>query len=141
LGKFNDAVVVGKQLLKTLPTKDVAGGERTEQQSSAGRQLRKAWIDTVLNPVIADVNADVKAQGLKFVVNAKEDDYSIFVEILVYGLEAQPINLTITVGNDGKVNIYVLSGIGEHIGTVGTTDRALLEDRLVRFLERPTRTR
>jgi hypothetical protein len=119
MGKFSDAVK--------------AGGMASDKDSE-NRALRRAWIDTVLNPVIADVNEDIKVHNLKFSTNVKEDSYSIFVELLFFGLNSNPLNLTITVGNDLDVMIYIMSGQGVNIGTAVDPNRLQLEERLVGFL-------
>jgi hypothetical protein len=119
MGKFGDAVKAGEM----APDKD-----------SENRALRRAWIDTVLDPVIANVNEDIKAYNLKFSTNVKEDSYSIFVELLFFGRNPNPLNLTITVGNDLDVMIYIMSGQGINIGTAVDPNRLQLEDQLVDFL-------
>ena len=103
-------------------------------ENAANRVLRRAWIDTVLNPVIADVNEDIKTYNLRFLANVKEDAYSIFIELRFYGRNPDPINLIITVRNDLDVMIYILSGKGLNIGTVTEPNRQELEDQLVGFL-------
>jgi hypothetical protein len=101
--------------------------------------MRGVWLETVLKPVIADANEDIKARNLKFSVNAKEDDYSTFVEVLFFGYQTNPTNLTVTIRNDGRVRIYILSGQGIDIGSIERPDRSLLEEQLVKFLELQTR--
>ena len=135
MGKFNDAVKAGETCLEVQPSVRPTQAESTSEQAMAKRRLRKTWLDIALNPVIADVNEDIKGRDLRFAINAKEDDYSTFVELLFYGYQANPVNLTITVRNDGIVKIYVLSGQGKDIGTTENPDRRLLEDQLVKFLK------
>lgn len=132
MGKFSDAIKAGR----TAPhaPESVDSADSAADKNAENRVLRRAWIDTVLNPVIADVNEDIKIFNLRFLANVKEDAYSIFIELRFYGQNSDPINLIITVRNDLDVMIYILSGKGVNIGTVTEPNRLQLEDQLVGFL-------
>ena len=132
MGKFSDAIKTGRATPHVPAPIDSA--DPVADENAANRVLRRAWIDTVLNPVIADVNEDIKTYNLRFLANVKEDAYSIFIELRFYGRNPDPINLIITVRNDLDVMIYILSGKGLNIGTVTEPNRRELEDQLVGFL-------
>jgi hypothetical protein len=132
MGKYSDAIKAGwAEPHAPEPTDSV---DPTADKNAENRVLRRAWIDTVLNPVIADVNEDIKIYNLRFLANVKEDAYSIFIELRLYGENSDPINLIITVRNDLDVMIYILSGKGIKIGTVTEPNKMQLEDQLVGFL-------
>jgi hypothetical protein len=132
MGKFSDAIKAGR----TTPhvPKSIDSADPAADKNAENRVLRRAWIDTVLTPVIADVNEDIKVYNLRFLANVKEDSYSIFVNLLFYGQDPNPINLIITVRNDLDVLIYIMSGEGINIGTVTEPNRQPLEDQLIEFL-------
>jgi hypothetical protein len=132
MGKFSDAIKEGRTTPHVPEPLDSA--DPAADKNAVNRVLRSAWIDTVLNPVIADVNEDIKIYNLRFLANVKEDAYSIFIELRFCGQNSDPINLIITVRNDLDVMIYILSGKGINIGTVTEPNRLQLEDQLVDFL-------
>jgi hypothetical protein len=133
MGKFSDAIKAAQTTPHVREPIDLA--DPAADKEAENRVLRRDWIDTVLNPVIADVNEDIKIYNLRFLANVKEDAYSIFIELRFYGQNSDPINLIITVRNDLDVMIYILSGKGVNIGTVTEPNRLQLEDQLVDFLK------
>jgi hypothetical protein len=139
VGKFEEGIKAAEVEIPASPDGHNAERKPTADQSLAKRRMRGVWLESVLKPVIADANDDIKARNLKFSVNAKEDDYSTFVEVLFFGYETNPTNLTVTIRNDGRVRIYILSGQGIDIGSIENPDRSLLEEQLVKFLELQTR--
>lgn len=139
MGKFEEGIKAAAVDIPAAPALRDAPSRPTEDDSAAKRRMRGVWLETVLKPVIADANEDIKARNLKFSVNAKEDDYSTFVEVLFFGYQTNPTNLTVTIRNDGRVRIYILSGQGIDIGSIERPDRSLLEEQLVKFLELQTR--
>jgi hypothetical protein len=136
MGKFSEAIKAGEAAFQALAPAGLVTENVTTDRNAENRALRKVWVDTVLYPVIAEVNEDIKAHNLKFLANVKEDSYSIFVELLFFGYNSTPLNLTITVRNDMDVKIYVMSGQGVDIGTAINPDRAPFETQLVDFLRR-----